>query len=409
MNGCAQRDSTRWATCGSRTSRSRRPRSTGSGMSLVRVTAVGICGSDLHWWDEGAIGDAKLTHPLVLGHEGAGVIADGPRRGERVAIDPAIPDETCRACRDGYRNLCYHIKFSGHGDTDGMLREVMAWPSHLLHPLPDGVSDADGAVLEPLGVAIHSVDLGHLPFAGTASVIGCGPIGLLLIQLLKVAGARSVLAVEPLAHRQGGGRTDGRRPGLRAHREPRPRRAWTWRSRRRATTRASAGHGLGPARRPGGAGRHPGRRRHQLRGLARAAQGADDRDGAADERGVPAGDQPGRAEGGGPRVGGDEPVRAGRDRGRVRGGGPAHRAQGGHRTATGRVCGCARCGSRWCWTAAACWCSSSSGGPATPRARAWPASPRRRGRSWPGWRAAGWSRRCRAAFFSRPYRCGPLG
>jgi L-iditol 2-dehydrogenase len=171
-------------------------------MSLVRVTAVGICGSDLHWWDEGAIGDAKLTHPLVLGHEGAGVIADGPRRGERVAIDPAIPDETCRACRDGYRNLCYRIRFSGHGETDGMLREVMAWPSALLHPLPDGVSDADGALLEPLGVAIHSADLGHLPFAGTASVIGCGPIGLLLIGVLKAAGASSVLAVEPLAHRR---------------------------------------------------------------------------------------------------------------------------------------------------------------------------------------------------------------
>jgi len=171
-------------------------------MSLVRVTAVGICGSDLHWWDEGAIGDAKLTHPLVLGHEGAGVIADGPRRGERVAIDPAIPCETCRACRDGYRNLCYRIRFSGHGETDGMMRELMAWPSGLLRPLPDGVSDADGAMLEPLGVAIHSVDLGHLPFGGTASVIGCGPIGLLLIGVLKAAGASSVLAVEPLAHRR---------------------------------------------------------------------------------------------------------------------------------------------------------------------------------------------------------------
>jgi L-iditol 2-dehydrogenase len=172
------------------------------GMSLVRVTAVGICGSDLHWWDEGAIGDAKLTHPLVLGHEGAGVIAGGPRRGERVAIDPAIPCETCRACRDGYRNLCHRIRFSGHGETDGMLREVMAWPSALLHPLPDRVSDADGAMLEPLGVAIHSADLGHLPFAGTASVIGCGPIGLLLIGVLKAAGASSVLAIEPLAHRR---------------------------------------------------------------------------------------------------------------------------------------------------------------------------------------------------------------
>src|ERR1700758_3630046 len=78
----------------------------------------------------------------------------------------------------------------------------MAWPSDLLRPLPDGVSDADGALLEPLGVAIHSVDLGHLPFAGTASVVGCGPIGLLLIAVLKAAGASSVLAVEPLAHRR---------------------------------------------------------------------------------------------------------------------------------------------------------------------------------------------------------------
>ena len=65
--------------------------------SLVRVTAVGICGSDLHWYSEGAIGDAKIARPLVPGHEGAGEIADGPRRGERVAIDPAIPCERCRA------------------------------------------------------------------------------------------------------------------------------------------------------------------------------------------------------------------------------------------------------------------------------------------------------------------------
>ena len=174
----------------------------GAGMSLVRVTAVGICGSDLHWWDEGAIGDATLAHPLVLGHEGAGVIAEGPRRGERVAIDPAIICGTCRACRDGYANLCYRIQFAGHGETDGMMRELMAWPAELLHPLPDTVTDADGALLEPLGVAVHSADLGHLPFAGTASVIGCGPIGLLLISVLKAAGASSVLAVEPLAHRR---------------------------------------------------------------------------------------------------------------------------------------------------------------------------------------------------------------
>ena len=174
----------------------------GAGTELIRVTAVGICGSDLHWWGEGAIGDARLARPLVLGHEAAGVVDAGPRRGQRVAIDPAIPCEKCRACRDGYRNLCPNVVFAGHGGTDGAMREAMAWPSDRLHPLPDELSDSDGALLEPLGVAIQCVDLGHLPFGGTAAVMGCGPIGLLLIQLLKVSGADSVIAVEPLAHRR---------------------------------------------------------------------------------------------------------------------------------------------------------------------------------------------------------------
>ena len=157
--------------------------------ALVRVTAVGICGSDLHWWTEGAIGDAKLSRPLVLGHEGAGVIAAGPRRGERVAIDPAIPCEACRACHDGYRNLCYNIRFAGHGETDGMLREQLRWPARPPYPLPDQVSDDAGALLEPLGVALHAMDLGHVPFGGRVTVVGCGPIGLLLLQVLRVAGA----------------------------------------------------------------------------------------------------------------------------------------------------------------------------------------------------------------------------
>lgn len=174
----------------------------GAGQTLVRVTAVGICGSDLHWYAEGAIGDATLARPLVPGHEGAGEIAAGPRRGERVAIDPAIPCERCRACRDGYRNLCYDIVFSGHGGTDGMMRDFMPWPSRLLYPLPDSVSDAAGAMLEPLGVALWALDLGHVPFGGSAAVIGCGPIGLLLVQLLRAAGARQVLAAEPLPHRR---------------------------------------------------------------------------------------------------------------------------------------------------------------------------------------------------------------
>src|SRR5262249_40354377 len=90
-------------------------------------------------WGEAEIGDASICRRLVLGHEAAGVIESGPRRGTRVAIDPAVACGTCRPCRAGYRNLCARIRFAGHGDQDGALREFLAWPSDLLHPLPDSV------------------------------------------------------------------------------------------------------------------------------------------------------------------------------------------------------------------------------------------------------------------------------
>jgi L-iditol 2-dehydrogenase len=171
-------------------------------MSLVRVTAVGICGSDLHWWGEAGIGDSTLGEPLVLGHEAAGVIVEGPRNGERVAIDPAVPCGACRPCRDGHRNLCSHTLFAGHAGQDGAMRDFMAWPSQLLHPMPDALTDADGSLLEPLGVAIHALDLGHVRLGGSVAVVGCGPIGLLLVQVLRAAGAGSVGAFDPLPHRR---------------------------------------------------------------------------------------------------------------------------------------------------------------------------------------------------------------
>ncbi|MDM8084017.1 zinc-binding dehydrogenase [Cellulomonas cellasea] len=173
-----------------------------AGESLVRVTAVGLCGSDLHWFTDGGIGDAGLTSPLVLGHEMAGVVVGGPDDGQRVAIDPADPCGVCEHCLEGNRNLCPTVRFAGHGKTDGGLRELMAWPSHLLHPVPDTLSAADTAVLEPLGVALHAMDLGKPRLGATVVVVGCGPIGLCLVQLARVAGAGRVIAVEPLAHRR---------------------------------------------------------------------------------------------------------------------------------------------------------------------------------------------------------------
>lgn len=172
------------------------------GQSLVRVEAVGLCGSDLHWFEEGGVGDARVVNPVVPGHEMAGTALTGPHAGRLVAIDPAIPCERCPLCRQGHRNLCPHVAFSGHSTLDGSLRELMAWPDHLLHPLPEGLSAADGALLEPLGVALHTWDLTHARVGASVAIVGAGPIGLLVLQVARAAGCGRVVVVEPLPHRR---------------------------------------------------------------------------------------------------------------------------------------------------------------------------------------------------------------
>jgi L-iditol 2-dehydrogenase len=170
------------------------------GFAAVRMTAVGICGSDLHWYLEGGIGDATLQRPLVPGHELAGVV-DLDGSAQRVAIDPAVPCDACPTCHAGDANLCPQVDFAGHS-RDGGLQETLLWPRNLLHPLPDQVDDVEGAMLEPLGVALHALDLGHVRLGMRVLVVGCGPIGLLLVQLARLAGATTVVGVEPLAARR---------------------------------------------------------------------------------------------------------------------------------------------------------------------------------------------------------------
>jgi L-iditol 2-dehydrogenase len=172
------------------------------GESLVRVGTVGLCGSDLHWFGQGGIGDAQISRPLVLGHEFGGLVEGGPLDGRRVAVDPAIPCGACERCHEGNHNLCPQVRFAGHGVTDGGLQEYLVWPTALLFGVPDSFSDAAVALLEPLGVALHAFDLGHVRFADSVAVVGCGPIGLMLLQVARAAGVASLVAVEPLEHRR---------------------------------------------------------------------------------------------------------------------------------------------------------------------------------------------------------------
>ena len=132
------------------------------------MLAVGLCGSDRHWYEDGAIGEVRLAEPVVLGHEIVARIAAGPRRGERVAVDPAVPCGTCDICRSGRGRLCRAVRFAGHAPDDGGLRTQMAWPSDRLHLLPELIGDAEGTLLEVLGIALHALDLAGLPAEGSS-------------------------------------------------------------------------------------------------------------------------------------------------------------------------------------------------------------------------------------------------
>lgn len=177
------------------------------GMVRLRVRATGICGSDLHSYADGRIGDTTVTSPLILGHEFAGVVEsvgleahDGNfeplRPGTRVAVDPAQPCHRCEFCEQGHPNLCRRLHFCGTHPDGGSLCEQMLMPARCCFPVPGALDDASAALLEPLGVALHAIDLARLRVAHSVAILGAGPIGLLILQLARLSGASPVFVTD---------------------------------------------------------------------------------------------------------------------------------------------------------------------------------------------------------------------
>jgi L-iditol 2-dehydrogenase len=180
----------------------------GEGEVLIRVQAVGVCGSDVHYYRDGRIGNRVVTGPLVLGHEFAGeVAAVGPgvedwKVGTRVAVDPTVPCGHCEFCRQGLIHVCPAVNFSGTPPTDGGYEEFFVSRPQNLHRLPLGLSVAEGAMLEPLAVAVHAVNLAQLKSGEKVAILGAGSIGLTVLQVARERGARVVLVTEPLPARR---------------------------------------------------------------------------------------------------------------------------------------------------------------------------------------------------------------
>jgi L-iditol 2-dehydrogenase len=169
---------------------------------VVEVAAVGVCGSDVHWYEHGRIGTRVVRAPLVLGHESAGrVVAIGDRVtrhavGDRVTLEPGLPCGRCRECRSGRYNLCRAVAFFGSPPTDGAFTRYVAQHEDFAHALPDVLSDEAGALMEPLSVALWACEKAGVTAADRVLITGAGPIGLLGVQAARARGATEVIVTD---------------------------------------------------------------------------------------------------------------------------------------------------------------------------------------------------------------------
>jgi L-iditol 2-dehydrogenase len=174
---------------------------------LVEIAAVGVCGSDVHYYEQGRIQTRIVRGPHVLGHESAGrVVAIGERVskhgvGDRVTLEPGFPCGRCRECRTGAYNLCQDVKFLGAPPTDGAFTRYLAMHEDFAHALPDDLSDEAGALMEPLSVALWACERGGVSAGDRVLVTGAGPIGQLSAQVAAARGATEIVVTDVNRHR----------------------------------------------------------------------------------------------------------------------------------------------------------------------------------------------------------------
>ncbi len=171
----------------------------GPGQVVVRVRAVGVCGSDTHYYAHGRIGRFVVESPLVLGHEAAGEVTElGPgvtrlAVGDRVSIEPGVPDLTCGQCLAGRYNLCPNMRFFGTPPVDGAFAEYVVVHQAFAHPVPASVGDNAAALLEPLSVGIWACMKGRVTAGSRVLITGAGPIGLVSVAAALAFGATEVV------------------------------------------------------------------------------------------------------------------------------------------------------------------------------------------------------------------------
>ncbi|KAH0601447.1 hypothetical protein MHUMG1_00322 [Metarhizium humberi] len=168
----------------------------------VRIERTGICGSDVHYWQKGRIGDFVLESPIVLGHESCGVVVEvgskvkNVKVGDRVAIEPGVPCRRCDYCRSGFYNLCGDTMFAATPPHDGTLQKYYIVACDYAYPIPKHMTAEDGALVEPVAVAVQVNKVADLRAGQTVLVFGCGPIGLLCQAVAKASGASRVVGVD---------------------------------------------------------------------------------------------------------------------------------------------------------------------------------------------------------------------